>query len=115
MIHEARNAVRGGAAVRGGRGETSGGTSIFRLARGWPSRDSPPTGARRDGATCPACLENEAGGPSLPSLGPAVFIGHDEFRLCPGTTQTPKTAQCRCTNIVTTTKEISTPIWSLSV
>lgn len=36
-----------------------------------------------------AC-STEQPGPSLPSLGPAMFIGHAEFRLCPGQLRPPE-------------------------
>lgn len=83
MIHEARDGVCGGDAVRDELG--SRGMHVNPVPScGSSSRDSSRSGVHWDAVTCLAGLENRTGRPSFPLLSSAVFVGHDEFRLCRG-------------------------------
>lgn len=112
MIHEARNGVCGDAALGwvGPQGMHIHSLPSPRLVLEWQPQDRYLLGW-----STLACLPEKQSRQGKPSL--AEFC--DVYRLwwilvVPGTAQTCRTAQCRCTNIVTTTKEISTSIRSLS-
>ena len=86
-------------------------------ARGWPQATAPGQGPIWIEDLTPFAWKTRSlrAEPSLPGSCTVYRPGCILIVIVPRAAQTCRTAQCRCTNIVTTTKEISTPIWSLSV